>query len=437
MNLKRYRVNNIQEALQLIKKDLGPNAVIVSTRQVKEGKGTFGLFGKTILEVTAGLDEKKAAAAKTAAVNATVTRSMSTYGENSAAQETTFAAPIPAMRAPVEKTTSSSIDETRKLLKPLQQEIQNLKNVVENINSHSTAYENHVSNELKHELGEMRHMLHMLASRTGSQDDLDLPEHLMVLYQQMKFSGLEDKFAKRLILETQRNITDDDLENFSYVKIFLARMLMKIVKTTNGIENINTPQKIVALIGPTGVGKTITAAKIASEQMLHYKRKVALITVDSYRITAVEQLKTYAKIINVPLSIVSDKAELDRAIATYADYDSIIIDTGGCSQRDESQMFDLREIFDERGRIHNILVLSTTTKDSDLNEITRKFGCMPIDSVIFTKLDESATYGSIFNHVIRFKKPISFLTTGQKVPEDIEMATKERLVDLLLHISGT
>jgi len=161
-----------------------------------------------------------------------------------------------------------------------------------------------------------------------------------------------------------------------------------------------------------------------------------MITIDTFRIAAVEQLRTYAKIINVPLSIVSDKADLDRAIASYSDYDVIIIDTGGCSQRDESQMFELRELFDERGRLHNVLVLSSTTKDSDLNEITRRFGVIPIDSVIFTKLDESSSYGSMFNHSIRFKKPISFLTTGQKVPEDIEVATKERLVDLMLNISG-
>ena len=87
--------------------------------------------------------------------------------------------------------------------------------------------------------------------------------------------------------------------------------------------------------------------------------------------------------------------------------------------------------------MHNILVLSAGTKDSDNNEITRKFGSMPLDSVIFTKLDESSSYGSLFNHVIRFKKPISYLTTGQNVPEDFEVATKERLVDLLLHISGS
>ena len=128
---------------------------------------------------------------------------------------------------------------------------------------------------------------------------------------------------------------------------------------------------------------------------------------------------------------------MNKAISGYEDYESIIIDTDGCSQRNEKQLLDMREFFDERGRIHNYLVLSATSKDSDMHEVTRKFGSMPIDSIIFTKLDESATYGSLFNHAIRFKKPLSYLSVGQKIPEDIEIASKERLVDLLLNISGT
>ena len=390
MDLKRYRVNNIQEALQLIKKDLGPEAVIVSTRQVKEGKGTFGLFGKTILEVTAALDqEKKNTTTKT---NPNQSAATLAYGKKKKAELTA----IPF-------TTQAESKENHSLILPLQKDVQELKESIDEIKVRTATYGDHVINQLKHELGEMRHMLHMIVSQSAYHDDLHLPENLMILFQQMKFGGLEEKFARRVVLEAQKNITEEDLQNFSYVKIFLARMLMKIIKTTNGIENIEPSQKIVSLIGPTGVGKTTTAAKICSEQILQYKRKVALITVDTMRIAAVEQLRAYAKVINVPLSIVSDKVELDRAISSYADYDVIVIDTGGCSQRDETQMFELRDIFDERGRLHNVLVLSATTKDSDTNEITRKFGSMPLDSIIFTKLDESSSYGSIFNHAIRYK----------------------------------
>jgi len=276
-----------------------------------------------------------------------------------------------------------------------------------------------------------------LASRTGSLNEPDIPENLLLLYQQMNFSGLEEKFSRRLVMEAQRNMTEDDLENFAYVKIFLARMLMKIIKISRGLEGLKTSQRIVALLGPTGVGKTTTVAKIASEQMRKYKRKVALISVETNLRSSPEQIRAFAKMIKVPFSVVKDKAELNRLISKYEDYDSIIIDTDGFSQRNDAQLFEMREIFDERGRIHNSLVLSATSKDSDMNEVTRKFGCMPIDSIIFTKLDESAAYGSLFNHAIRFKKPLSYLTLGQKVPDDLEVASRERLVDLLLNISGT
>jgi len=433
MNLKRYRVNDIKEAMNLIKRDLGPEAIIVSTRQVREGK--FGLFGKTMLEVTAARDDKpkaepapaKKAAAPSASASAALTKANSPFTPP----------PMPGLsQNSASFSNQGGRQSVQTALQPLRQEIQSLREMIHTMENKSSAYKDHSATQIRNEMGEMRNMLHSFVARSSyQQGDLDLPENLMVLYQQLKFSGLEEKFAKRLVMEARKNISENDLENFSYVKIFLARMLMKIIKTTRGIENINTSQKILALIGPTGVGKTTTAAKIASEQMLRYKRRVALITVDTFRIAAVEQLRTYAKIINVPLSIVSNKDELDKAISSYADYEVIVVDTGGCSQRDEMQLFELRELFGVRKGIHNILVLSTTTKDTDMNEITRRFGAIPLDSVIFTKLDESTSYGAIFNHAIRFKKPVAFLTTGQKVPEDIEVASKERLVDLLLNIS--
>ena len=431
MNLKRYRVNNIKEALKFIKRDLGPDALIVSTRQVKDGKGAFGIFGKKMLEVTAAPSEKKKKGIDNNLSTSKVIESLrgETEVEENILTDTFLNSP--------QNNTFSVSDQTRKMILPIQKELQGIRVTLGDLTSHSHAFDDHLIGELKNELGEMRHILHVLASQSGNLSDPDMPENLLLLYQQMKFSGLEEKFARRLVIEAQRNMNIEDVENFAYVKIFLARMLMKIIKITRGLEGLKSSQRIVALLGPTGVGKTTTVVKIASEQMYKYKRKVGLISVVKSPNSNSEQLRAFDKMLKVPFGQARDKSDLNRLIKSYEDYDSILIDTDGCSQRNDPQLFEMREIFDERGRIHNTLTMSATSKDVDMNDVTRKFGCMPIDSIIFTKLDESSSYGSLFNHAIRFKKSISYLTIGQKVPQDLEIASRERLVDLLLNISGT
>ena len=288
MNLKRYRVNNIKEALKFIKRDLGSDAMIVSTRQVKENTGAFGLFGKTMLEVTASASEKK----KDNRSSVPATKALETYGGSSETSETVLA---DTFLTPLNKSVLSVRDETRKMMLPIQKDLQGIRITLGDLSSQSNGLDKHLIGELKHELGEMRHMMHILATHTGSITEPDLPENLLLLYQQMKFSGMEERFSRRLVMEAQLNMTAEDTENFAYVKIFIARMLMKIIKITRGMEDLKSPQKIVALLGPTGVGKTTTLAKIASEQMLKYKRKVALISVDTNHSSAAEQIRSFAK----------------------------------------------------------------------------------------------------------------------------------------------
>ena len=306
MNLKRYRVNNIKEALKFIKQDLGSDAMIVSTRQVKENTGAFGLFGKTMLEVTASASEKKKDSR-----SVPTTKALETYSGSAEASETVFA---DTFLTPRNKSVLSITDETRKMMLPIQKDLQGIRITLGDLSSQSNGLDKHLIGELKHELGEMRHMMHILASRTGGIAEPDLPENLLLLYQQMKFSGLEERFSRRLVMEAQLNMTAEDIENFAYVKIFIARMLMKIIKITRGMEGLKPRQKIVALLGPTGVGKTTTVAKIASEQMLKYKRKVALISVDTNHSSAAEQIRSFAKKVKVPFSVAKDKAEMNRVL---------------------------------------------------------------------------------------------------------------------------
>jgi len=328
--------------------------------------------------------------------------------------------------------------ETQQLLTPLQDDIHELKEILSNVGDaqRSLLRDERGISQIRGELSELRQHLRTLTQQAGGLHDSDLGENLLVLYQQFCFNGLEEKFARRMVEESQKNIPAHEQEDFNYVKIFLARMLMKIIKVTGGIQPPQGRQKIVALIGPTGVGKTTTLAKLAGEQALKHNRKVAMITVDTFRIAAVEQLKTYARIMGLPITVVNSRAELRQAIDNHTEYDCLFIDTAGRSQRDDLGMNDLREMFGDTERTELMLCLSATTKDADLTDITRRFSDLPLSSVTFTKLDESTTFGSLFNHAIRFKLPIGYLTTGQKVPEDIETATKERMVDLMLNLSG-
>ena len=431
MQIKSYRGADMQEALQKAKQELGADAIILSTRQVRGGRGTFGLFGKPMLEVVAARDSDLADAEGLAAAGgldpALIKLAKAKRGQTSA----------PPNDDQLRQLMARHRVETQGMLAPLQDDIQDLKEILKNVGEsqrNAARYDSTIAN-LRSEMQDIRQMVQLMVAQSAGLRDADYPENLVVLFQQLVFNGMEEKFARRLVEECAKTIPPRELEDFAYVKIFLARMLMKIIKVSGPLAVPTGRSKVVALVGPTGVGKTTTVAKLASEQLLKHHRQVALITVDTFRIAAVEQLKVYAKIMSVPITVVSSRPELDHAIRGFAHKDVIFVDTGGRSQRDELQMQELNTLFSDQKDIDVYLTLSGTTKDADLTEITRRFGEMPLAGALFTKLDESAHFGCIFNHAIRFKLPIAYLTTGQKVPEDLEIASKERLVDLLLNLT--
>jgi len=213
------------------------------------------------------------------------------------------------------------------------------------------------------------------------------------------------------------------------LRSYLRWKLMEAVEVT-GSELKGT--KIWAFIGPTGVGKTTTLAKLAAHFSLQLNKRITLITIDTYRIGAVEQLKTYARILRLPLEIASGREELNQVIQKNSHQDLLLIDTAGRNPFQASQLEELKHFLSGDQRIENHLVLSATTKEADLAQIVQRFSLLPIRSYIFTKIDETEEYTSLFNQLVRDKRPLSFLTNGQKVPEDIELASKGRVANLVL-----
>ncbi|MFH2132517.1 MAG: hypothetical protein ABIK68_19225, partial [bacterium] len=332
---------------------------------------------------------------------------------------------------------------TPELSKNLQEDISELKEMVTDLRRGYRREINDSANvtHLRYELSELKNLVGMLVNQSSMLREDDLHENLIALYQQLCFNGVEEKFARRLIEEVKKKIPKQEIDNFSYVKVYVARMFMQVIRITASptakIKGAEGKPKILTFLGPTGVGKTTTLAKIAGrEKIEHPDLKIGLITLDTFRIAAVQQLQEYARIINVPIRVVNDRIQLDHALGEFKKKDLILIDTAGRSQRDEQQMSELRKILRNFDSFDNLLVLSATTKDNDQVEITKRFSTIPLNGIVFTKLDESTSYGSIFNHSIRFKLPLTYLTTGQNVPDDIENASRDRLIDLLLNISA-
>jgi flagellar biosynthesis protein FlhF len=216
----------------------------------------------------------------------------------------------------------------------------------------------------------------------------------------------------------------------------LQQLLMDRMKNylqkIEGIQIPETGRKVVAFIGPTGVGKTTTIAKLAANFAVKNGFKVALVTADTYRISAVEQLRTYADIMGVPIEIVYSPDELKAALYRHQDKQLVLIDTAGRSPRNHYQLAELQALLQVDPHIETHLVLSTTTKYKDALEVVNRFSMCSPQKFLFTKVDEATNIGTILNLLYHFPLTLSYVTTGQSVPDDIELASTNKLANLIL-----
>ena len=279
--------------------------------------------------------------------------------------------------------------------------------------------------DLQNQLEEMKAMLMEMSRNKGAGDAVPTLQSAMQS-QEVTEKIIQDMIAKlngTEILAPRNSVKATNA---------LEKYIRKAIRIANGITLYSSKPKVVALIGPTGVGKTTTLAKIAAKFVLEQGARVALITADTYRISAVEQLKTYSDILGLPLEIVYNPEALRTAIEKHKDKQLILIDTAGRSQYNEYQMKELSGLLSIDADIEKHLVMSATTKTSDGVELLENFSICQPDRVIFTKVDETGTHGIILNILHRRKVALSYITNGQSVPDDIEPASVERLAELLL-----
>jgi flagellar biosynthesis protein FlhF len=244
----------------------------------------------------------------------------------------------------------------------------------------------------------------------------------------LKNAGLEHTVIDKLLKSFSHMDAIDETVAVSDVKVSLAGMLRC---SGHGRSKKKGP-RIIALVGPTGVGKTTTIAKLAAIHLLKKKSKVAMVTTDTFRAGAVEQLRTYSKILGLQMETAATRAELEKALGKHSDKDLILIDTAGKSAMDNGKLDELAVLLEADPGIEKHLCLSATTRDEDLQGIVDQFKVLPVHRVLFTKLDESRKLGCVVNVAVLNDLSISYITNGQRVPEDIEIASGKKIANMVL-----
>ncbi len=283
------------------------------------------------------------------------------------------------------------------------------------------------------EVNKLSAMVNDLLIRSRKQESPDVPQELFDEYLLLVQNQVERDLAEDVIKYVHRTLRPDHLTQKQFVREKIAEQLEKLLPTTGPIVRSKAfGPHVIALIGPTGVGKTTTIAKLAAKLRIEEKRKVGLITIDTYRIAAVEQLRKYADIISCPLRVVGSPEEMKEAITAMSDCDYVLVDTAGRSPKDTLKLNELKTFLEAAGPEEVHLVLSTTASRECAELAIERFADVRIDKLIFTKLDEANYIGNMLNIVRAVKKSVSYVTTGQDVPADIEVARGRRIAQLIL-----
>lgn len=370
-----------------VKSELGNNAVILHQKKVKP-TGIFSIFKKSVIEVVAAIDEGNT-------------------GLNKA----------------------NNVIEHKSLAKRPEDILKERVSQIETKDEKSAT--------LSREIDEIKGMLHvfmknMKQEHSGEQDRYADDEELNQLYQTFNKHEVDPLLIDKL-LETYEEIDITNktvLNKEATLKEKLVEVLEQYIFKVSTI-NKESPQ-IIFFVGPTGVGKTTTIAKLAAHHALNEGQSVGLISADTYRIAAVEQLRTYSDILNIPLEVVYKSSEINKAIDNLKHKDLIFIDTAGRSHKNKEQILELETLLQQIECKEVYFVISCTTRTVDIKEMIKAYDFLKDYKLIFTKLDEASTFGTIINTAMFIQKPLSYITTGQSVPDDIEILDLDKIVDLIV-----
>lgn len=394
MIIKKFQANNETEAIMLAKEELGKDAIVMNIKTISP-KGIYRLFRKPLVEVTAAIDD-----------NIIYKNDKTPIPKKQSFPDIIYDEPAASPIPESEYTKESSA---------IEEKLNNLQNLIE-----KQMVEKEAEKETEKETTE---------KFKASGKNLAC---IQLIYNQLIMNEVDEKYANQILNEIEGTLKKDSSMDNILSSIY-QKIVLKLGQPITIKIKGNTP-KYVFFIGPTGVGKTTTIAKIASKFKVEEKAKVAFVTSDTYRIAAVEQLRTYANILGIPLKVVYNIDEMEQSRKEFTDYDIVFVDTAGRSHRNKHQRDDIEELIkaipEKEREIY--LVLSATTKYRDLVTITEAYSEMVGYNLIFTKLDETSSVGNLFNIRMLTNAPLSYATFGQDVPDDIDRIDPQSIAKQLL-----
>ena len=438
MLVRKFEAENMATALQQVKQTLGSEALILSTRTL--GKKGLGVLGKQIIEVTAAIESPAMKHGFRKAVPNTEIKS-ATYGRR---VETLEDEQVSLSKA----STSQRIDVKNN---PLENEIQQLRSQLEAQNINQLQAEVNQLKELMQQLSQAQENNRVEIASMPVSPQTQLPptavpqqasppiqlkpaaeKSLEYLLELLLDCGIDSEAAATIARFSAPQMNERQRQEPEQCRDFLATTIASLVQTTGPLWSPGDSQKRISLIGATGVGKTTTIAKLAAEAITQSGARVALVTIDTYRIAAVEQLKVYGEIMGLPVEVVLSPEQLQEAFRRHQDKDLILIDTAGRSPRDHVRIDELNQFLGKGSKVENCLVLAAPTAERLQQKTLEAFNPIPLSRLIFTKLDETDRCGALINVPIQSNLPLAYLTNGQQVPEDLLQAEPKMVAELVM-----
>ena len=418
MKMKVFHADTMHDAIRAIKEELGPNALILSTKRVRQGSLPFSIFGRSLLEVTAATDSVADQAVPHHQTTPQVTQDGALTAESQRGPAPVFQDTLSAL---LQYNTASESGGTNVRVPP--------PTAKPEPRSASQGRFRHLKNELLDLQQLLTSSLPDESQTAGSCFSAPLARACRLLVAQ----GLRPSTAESICLVLRRRLSQDSLQSDREIEDALHRLFVEQIRVSGPLlDGGANDYKVALFVGPSGAGKTTAIVKLAAHYRLQENKSVALITLDTCRMAAVEHLRMYANVLGVPLETAQTTADVVEGIRRHRQASLIMIDTPGFGPHETTQLMNLGQLKDLCGSIDTHLVLSAATRLPDLRRtVARHNACAP-SRLLFTKLDETEEYGNLFELAYQTTLPLSYWSNGQRVPEDFELADSGRLADLLL-----